>query len=705
MKTKTIKAIVLALGLVACAGAMAHTVTVDTTDGKGNIYNEGDQATFRVTLSYLNDTGGTIYAFLKASDNAVAGMFSGSPLFVVCNDTDLTKTRGLAINDAQISTTESKIKLLDGLSQDAGGLSLTFEVVLCTTPQYSAVSQIAGYDSNYLNVTVYNAEPIIKRIEMNGFESECDGYQFDMVPVGMWQEFQAVVADKGAYDLETNFKTKWTVSRNGQQKGSCEVVGNPNDDANAYSNNFTQAGTWVVKCQVKDKDMDDWSEASYSVSFVVLDHPNVTIDAEESYLENDSGAKFEVGLGYFYSADDIVVKLTVTPPSGTNPGALKLDSKFKTVPAGYPALAENEYYVSFDSAQAISVGIEEMDGTMLSSIRGFTVTAAVVSNGMSVDPSMTWAEYYRPYQTRIYVNNVIPVLGTVTQENENAWVIVSGVASSYPIRWQIRNDVAADFAAGVKVRFDGCDNAFTTNVTDAAKDVFVPDFGAWLGPQLVTMTIEDKDGGYIVYTYRYEVLPQRYSATVDGVAWIYELCDAEKARIVGTGTMLTGNVTIPSELDGNVVVALAETALKNAHGVTGIVIPKSVVQIEDGAFSGLEEVLAQWYKSLAELVDGGTSYGLGENVADKTVASITVSDDATLGDFVLAKDKVYDSVVHIVNTADHEIRIILPEGYSYRVLKGSRPLTVPAHSECVLTITRLSAQIFLVTVAELEVLQ
>lgn len=713
MKTKTIKAIVLALGLVACAGAMAHTVTVDTTDGKGNIYNEGDQATFRVTLSYLNDTGGTIYAFLKASDNAVAGMFSGSPLFVVCNDTDLTKTRGLAINNAQISTTESKIKLLDGLSEDAGGLSLQFEVVLCTTPQYSAVSQIAGYDSNYLNVTVYNAEPIIKRIEMNGFESECDGYQFDMVPVGMWQEFQAVVTDKGTCDLGTNFKTLWTITRNGQQRGSVEIVGNPSDLASVYSNNFTQAGTWVVKCQIKDKDMDDWSEASYSVSFVVLDHPNVTIDAEESYLENDSGAKFEVGLDYFYSADDIVVKLTVTPPSGTNPGALKLDSKFKTVPAGYSALAENEYYVSFDSAQAISVGIEEMDGTMLSSIRGFTVTAAVVSGGMSIDPSMTWAEYYIPHQEKIYIENVGPVLGSVTPENMNAWVIVGGVASLCPIRWSIRSDVNADFtnkwayggAAGIRVIFSGCSNAFTTNVTEATSGVFVPDFGGALREQVVTMMIEDKDGGCFTYTYLYEVLPQRYSATVDSVTWIYELCDVEKARIVGTDTMLTGNVTIPSELDGNVVVALAESALKNAQGVTGIVIPKSVVQIEDGAFSGLEEVLAQWYKSLAELVDGGTSYGLGENVADKTVASITVSDDATLGDFVLAKDKVYDSVVHIVNTADHEIRIILPEGYAYRVLKGSRPLTVPAHSECVLTITRLSAQIFLVTVAELEVLQ
>ncbi len=733
MKTKTIKTIVLALGLVACAGAMAHTSTVETTDGKGNIYNEGDVVHFRMALSAQNDTGKPIYAFLLCNEGVDLSLFGGTAAKAILTNADVAVSTSVGRQISSFGTyVDSSFTVLDA------GQNYTFSVVLCSSKNYDPNLRLQGYDTTeMLNITVYNKEPKFTTVSLNGFEADSDGYTFpSKYPMGQNQTILPEFDDV-SYDLKHGFEYKWTASCNGQTFASGTVAhdttGNITETATTtnsttyatvipdgmsinevpFGYHFPLAGVWTVTIQMKDKDMMSYSAVTYSISLVVFDRPVVTLDAEDMYLENDITAKFEVGLDYFDSADDIVVKLTVTPPSGTNPGALKLDSKFKAVPAGYPALAEDEYYVSFNFARTISVGIEEMDGTMLSSSRGFTVTAAVVSNGISVDPSMTWAEYYIPHQEKIYIENVGPVLGSVTPENMNAWVIVGGAASLCPIRWSIRSDVDADFtnkwayggAAGIRVSFIGCANAFTTNVTEAASGEFVPDFGTWLGQQSVTMMIEDKDGGCFTYTYLYEVLPQRYSATVDGVAWIYELCDAEKARIVGTDTTLTGNVTIPSELDGNVVVALAESALKNAHGVTGIVIPKSVVQIEDGAFSGLEEVLAQWYKSLAELVDGGTSYGLGENVADKTVASITVSDDATLGDFVLAKDKVYDSVVHIVNTADHEIRIILPEGYSYRVLKGSRPLTVPAHSECVLTITRLSAQIFLVTVAELEVLQ
>ena len=454
--------------------AEARTSTVETTDGKGNVYVEGDQAAFKVTLSDKNDTGATIYAFLKASDNAKAEMFSGNPLFVVCGDTDATKTQGLAINKNQIATTESKIKLLDGLSEDAGGLSITFEVVLCTTQQYSddLNKRVAGYDSNYLNILVYNVEPTITRIERNGFESEYDGYQFDTVPKGMTQNFKAVVADKGTYDLSTGFRTKWTVSRNGQQKLNQEIAGNPNKDENMFSYNFTQSGTWVVKCQVRDKDMDDWSPTSYSVTFDVLDSPHVVITADESYLESDSKAKIHVGLDYWDGdfEDPLVLRIAVGPrtPGRPNPGLFKLDQNYFVENLG--GIDYYEIPVTGDDYSDVNGGIDivEMDGTDAAS---FTLRGEIKSTDMLPTSKTPANEYYLASQVRVDVIDELPLQvvtpDPATASATNRIEVSGGLATGHTIRWRVTSDVDSDFSytyakwpeAGIKITFIGCENA------------------------------------------------------------------------------------------------------------------------------------------------------------------------------------------------------------------------------------------------------
>ena len=229
--------------------------------------------------------------------------------------------------------------------------------------------------------------------------------------------------------------------------------------------------------------------------------PQVSLAIGDSYMETDSRESIQVGINY-YSGDPIVVKLTVTPPDRANPGELVLDSAYKTVPNGYPALADNEYYITFGSAETVPVDIVAMDGTDASCLRGFTVQAEVVTPA--------WSNAYVSATQRVFVQNVAPSVGSVTPENPNAWMVSGGVASMYPIRWQIRSDVEADLAAGITVRFEGCENAFTTNVTEATGGSFVPEFGSMAGAQTVTMTIEDKDGGMLAYSYLYEVLPSKF---------------------------------------------------------------------------------------------------------------------------------------------------------------------------------------------------
>ncbi len=472
------------------------TATATTMDDNGNVYNEFDTATFQVSLSEVNDTGSTIYVFLKAGNGATAAMFEGPLMFVVCDDTDMTKTEGLCIGMNQ-STAQGMIDLLDNPAAANGQVS--FSVVLCSTEQYDSANVLGGFQSNNLTIKVNNVEPSIKRIELNGFNSDCDGYVFPRrAIVGASQTFQAVVQD-AANDLSADFETKWTVYCDGIERWSETIVGNPHVHANAYSCSFPRSGAWTVRCHVKDKDMEDWSAHSYSVGVEVI-QPAVELITGDNYMETDSRRSLEVGLNYYdRNADDIVVKLTVTPPDRTNPGELVLDPTYKAVPVGYPALGDNEYYVSFKYNSTIPVGIASMDGTYTSSMYGFTVKAEVVTPG--------WSDTYVPATQRVYVQNVAPTIGSVTPETPNAWMVAGGVASMYPISWSILGDVEADLAAGITVRFSGCVNAFATNITEATSGSFVPEFGSIIGLQNVMLTIEDKDGGCWAWTYLYEVVP------------------------------------------------------------------------------------------------------------------------------------------------------------------------------------------------------
>lgn len=91
--------------------------------------------------------------------------------------------------------------------------------------------------------------------------------------------------------------------------------------------------------------------------------------------------------------------------------------------------------------------------------------------------------------------------------------------------------------------------------------------------------------------------------------------------------------------------------------------------------------------------------------ADRTISTVTVDNDCAIDSFVLTDGKVYDTVLRIVNTADHAVTLPLPPGYSYERFKGTSPLTIPANSTNMLTITRTADRVFFVTREELESIQ
>ncbi len=528
--------------------AAAKTTSASSLDDDPDNYTEGDVVKFRMSLSSQNDTGAPIYAFLLCNEDVDLTMFGGTAANAILTNTSVAVSNSVGRQISSVGTyVDSSFTVLDGLSSDDGGQNYTFSVVLCTTKYFDPDHRLAGYDTTeMLNITVYNAEPTFNTVYLNGFEAETDGYTFaNQYPKGQDQTIQPEFKDV-SYDLKHGFEYKWTAYRNNAAYANgtvshdtdgtvTEVTTTTNGNKMAtlvpdgeninevpLVYNFPRSGTWTVKFQMKDKDMTSYSSETYSITFEVLDNPAVTITLEDTYLETDIDATFDVALGYFDSDDDIVVKLTVTPPDGVNPGTLILDSSYKTVPTGYADLADNEYYVSFDSADAISIGIDSMDGTSKSSSKGFTITAAVVSTGTSPEGT-TWADYYVSDSVKLCIDNVEPVAGYVTSPNTNAWSVSGGAATSYPINWSIRSDVDGDFTnywangsgPGIKVSFMGCDNATTFYVTDTDEwsGTFIPNFGSVQGDQNVVLTIEDKDSGILTYTYMYTVSPSKFLRT------------------------------------------------------------------------------------------------------------------------------------------------------------------------------------------------
>ena len=152
------------------------------------------------------------------------------------------------------------------------------------------------------------------------------------------------------------------------------------------------------------------------------------------------------------------------------------------------------------------------------------------------------------------------------------------------------------------------------------------------------------------------------------------------------------------------------------RNATGITIPATVTKIHDNALDGCGALWANWYKALSNLAanGGGFSgasgsseipdlrYTLANGVADRSIATVTVEGDCAIDAFVLADGKVFDTVLRVINVSDTAATLSLPAGYAYERLKGTSPLTIPATSTNLLTITRTADRAFFVAREQLE---
>ncbi len=159
--------------------------------------------------------------------------------------------------------------------------------------------------------------------------------------------------------------------------------------------------------------------------------------------------------------------------------------------------------------------------------------------------------------------------------------------------------------------------------------------------------------------------------------------------------------------DGTLCSKDLKTLIVYPRGRVDARLPDSLTTAMSDAFAGCNKLWMQWCKSINKI-----SYDLTQQAGDRAIADVTVSGDMALDAFVLKEGKVYDSVLYISNTAGHDVRVTLPSmpQTAYKTFKGAAPLTLPAYSTSILTITRVAGgnaggNVFLVTREELENVQ
>ena len=174
----------------------------------------------------------------------------------------------------------------------------------------------------------------------------------------------------------------------------------------------------------------------------------------------------------------------------------------------------------------------------------------------------------------------------------------------------------------------------------------------------------------------------------------------------------------------NGVTAIGNEAFCRCARLVNVTIPDSVTSFGNNCFGyirHLGDVNSEYSKSYlcpayrdglyraalqakgsANMATVDSRYNLANTPGDRTIAAINISSDSAIDDFVLVDGKVFDTVLYVSNTAQREVHVSLPAGYTYKTFKGTAPLTLPANTSNILTITRIADSTFLVSREELE---
>jgi len=523
--------------------------TVNVIDDAGVVvqvpkYNEGEGGTIRIQLDRANDTGASLYAFLKpANEDAKAAIQCG---FLAADD-----NYGLEIQKFSTATADSFV-MIDG--RGASNSSFKYTVELRTAPLYQDGVPVTSYQcKNTLVITSLNVIPTIEKVYLGLDETQLvDGkwiFPDLVIAKGVKQTFTAGVLEPGVTDLNATgtqaFKTRWRFSTTGvgtkppdnaDDKTNGVIFGDPETKKAEFA--FTKAGTWKVIVDCQDKDMSTFGNGELKQTFTfyveVVDQPAITVSAhylsgtslseevdgfnETESTDMDGNACINVALGFNKCDFPLVVQLTVTDPGTVNPGQFVLQTS-----SNVQNMGNGIYYVTFAPGEtSVVIPVKTLDGTKLSKAPGFQLSTKMLTDEPcpeTGDPAQSTKDYYVGSSKYIKVANVDPQVDEFVDIDPRPMTTnMTSVGEANVISWDI-TDVAGDFVNDTKgivvtVKCEGS-TLYTETVTDPANASgsceikFVES-----GVKFVTLSFQDKDGKAVKFELIYDVAASKTLALI-----------------------------------------------------------------------------------------------------------------------------------------------------------------------------------------------
>lgn len=418
--------------------------------------------------------------------------------------------RGVAVFAGEQTAGPFTMSLLDNnktMSERMG-----YDIVVRTAAYWDDGVPVPEWASQGFSFGVTNVVPEVTEVSMNGMNGENGGAMMAHAILGVPKTFKAYTSEPSDFDFyadEDNnyqdhskaFATEW---RFDYGAGTSDVRYSYGPPSTGFTYAFVMVGTCQVTVRMRDKDMDhergEWGP-EFTFKVIVDAKPAISLSPANGltmFYEDSIGqySKIKVGLS-MAPEEEITVHLDVRRV-GTDDG-------------NYPLPVLNSYDITFGGASPYTteaaVWFTELDGTSLGECQGYNITAVVTNTTLNAD-GVAWTNLYRSAELPITVANLSPRILTSPSTLPRQCCRKQHFSISYSMQ-----DVLADMAAGISMTWQTSEG-YSTNYMVAASGSgqYVtyrsssPDLSFnSVGLKTVTLLVQDKDGGYDVKTWYYEV--------------------------------------------------------------------------------------------------------------------------------------------------------------------------------------------------------